>query len=166
MRKFRSLAPRFPSAIACAAAVLAMLVYDGLAADLRHLTRPFQRPFQYVGMTVSQAAKATGTKPNSGGNIVIDTKDAHLVLEASDGVVVSNAMVEVKQTAPCQQAQSFDSAPVLKALSVDRHTLELTQRRTHAHVYQDHTHKVKVTVICSWDGAPLAVGFSRKYYGN
>ena len=38
------------------------------------LGAPFERPFQYIGMTISKAASAVGGRPNAVGNVVIDSE--------------------------------------------------------------------------------------------
>ena len=35
------------------------------------LAKPFHRPFQYIGMTVQEAAREVGASPNAAGNIVV-----------------------------------------------------------------------------------------------
>lgn len=42
---------------------------------------------------------------------------------------------------------------------------ELVRRETHCHTYYDHRKKLKINVSCLYDGGPLSVGFSTKYYG-
>lgn len=128
------------------------------------LSRPFHRPFQYMGMTVQDAARATGGTPNAVGNIILDTDDCHMLLEA-EGNFISYVDVELKRTAPHRQDQEFDSEMVLGALSINPSELELVRRKTHFHTYYDHKKRLKVSVSCPYDDAPLSVGFSSKYYG-
>ena len=71
-----------------------------IKAGLSPLNAPFHRPFQYIGMSVAKAAKATGGTPNAVGNIVIDSDRAHMLLEA-EGNFISYVDVELRQTAPC-----------------------------------------------------------------
>jgi hypothetical protein len=128
------------------------------------LSRPFHRPFQYMGMSVQDAAKATGGTPNDVGNIIIDTEECHLCLEA-EGNYISYIDIELKRTAPHLQDQEFDSEVVLGALSINPAELELVRKKTHFHTYYDHRKRLKISVSCLYDGAPLSVGFSSKYYG-
>lgn len=128
------------------------------------LTRPFHRPFQYVGMTVQHAARATGGVPNEVGNIIIDSDECHMCLEA-EGNFINYVDVELKRTAPHRQDQDFDSEMVLGALSINPSELELIRKTTHYHHYYDHRKRLKISVSCLYDGAPLSVGFSSKYYG-
>lgn len=128
------------------------------------LTRPFHRPFRYIGMTIQDAARATGGIPNDVGNIILDTDECHMCLEA-EGNFVSYVDVELKRTAPHRQDQEFDSEIVLGALSISPSELELIRKKTHFHTYYDHKKRLKVSVSCSYEGAPLSVGFSSKYYG-
>jgi hypothetical protein len=133
-------------------------------AGLPVLSRPFHRPFQYMGMSVETAANAVGGTPNSVGNIIIDTDDCHMCLEA-EGNFVNYVDVELKRTAPHYQNQDFDSEPILGALSINPEELELVRKATHYHYYSDHRRKLKISVSCLYDGGPLTVGFSSKYYG-
>lgn len=82
------------------------------------LTRPFHRPFQYMGMAIQDAARVTGGTPNDVGNIILDTEDCHMLLEA-EGNFISYVDVELKRTAPHRQDQEFDSEMVLGALSMN-----------------------------------------------
>jgi hypothetical protein len=129
------------------------------------LKAPFRRPFQYIGMSIANAAKASGGTPNAVGNIIIDSDQAHMLLEAAGGGI-SYVDVELKQTAPCSQTTAFDSEPVLGALSMNPSELEFARKQTHFHTYYDHKRKLKIGVRCLYDGAPLSVGLSSKYYGK
>lgn len=128
------------------------------------LSRPFHRPFQYMGMTIQDAARATGGTPNDVGNIILDTDDCHMCLEA-EGNFISYVDVELKRTAPHRQDREFDSELILGVLSINPSELELVRRKTHFHTYYDHKKRLKVSVSCQYDGSPLSVGFSSKYYG-
>lgn len=128
------------------------------------LSRPFHRPFQYIGMTVQEAARATGGVPNNVGNIILDTEECHMSLEA-EGSFISFVEVELKRTAPHRQDQEFDSEVILGALSINPSELEFVRRKTHVHTYYDHRRRLRVSVSCLYDDAPLSVGFSSKYYG-
>lgn len=128
------------------------------------LTRPFHRPFQYMGMSVQQAAQAVGGTPNEVGNIILDTDECHMLLEA-EGNFINYVDIELKRTAPHSQSQEFDSEAVLGALSINPAELELVQKKTHAHTYYDHRKKLKISVMCLYEDAPISVGFSSKYYG-
>lgn len=128
------------------------------------LSKPFHRPFQYMGMTIQDAARATGGTPNDVGNIILDTAECHMCLEA-EGNFISYVDAELKQTAPHQQHQKFDSEAVLGALSINPSELELVRKKVHFHTYYDHRKRLKISVSCLYDGAPLSVGFSSKYYG-
>uniref|UniRef100_B8HQB9 DUF4365 domain-containing protein n=1 Tax=Cyanothece sp. (strain PCC 7425 / ATCC 29141) TaxID=395961 RepID=B8HQB9_CYAP4 len=131
---------------------------------LNILNAPFHRPFQYIGMTIAQAAKVVGGTPNEVGNIIIDSENAHMVLEA-EGNFVNFVNINLKKTAPCSLSCSFDSKPILGALSINPSELELVRQQIHFHTYYDHKRKLKVSVSCLYEGAPLSVGFSTKYYG-
>lgn len=128
------------------------------------LPMPFHRPFQFMGMTIQDAARATGGTPNDVGNIILDTDECHMHLEA-EGNFISYIDVELKRTAPHRQNQWFDSEAILGALSISPSELELVSRKAHSHTYYDHRKRLKICVSCQYNGAPLSVGFSSKYYG-
>lgn len=135
-----------------------------IGLNLRIYSRPFYRPFQYIGMNVADAAKEVGQAPNEGGNIVVDTDDCHMLLEA-EGNFITYVEVELKGTAPCSQNREFDSEAILGALSINPGELDLVRKKTHAHTYYDHRKKLQIIVGCMYDGGSLSVGFSTKYYG-
>ena len=135
-----------------------------IKAGLSPLKAPFHRPFQYVGMPIDKAAKATGGTPNTAGNIIIDSDLAYMLLEA-EGNFISYVDIQLKQTAPCSPKRAFDSEPVLGALSINPSELDLARKQTHFHTYYDHKRKLKVSVSCQGDGAPLSASFGSKYYG-
>lgn len=143
---------------------LATATDKALNTGLPLLVAPFQRPFQYIGMSVADAAKSSGGNPNKVHNIIIDSDQSHMLLEA-EGNFISFVGVELKKTSPCSQSVSFDPEPILGALSINPSELEFVRRKTHSHVYYDHKRKLQVIVSCQYDGAPLSVGFSSKYYG-
>jgi hypothetical protein len=128
------------------------------------MSKPFHRPFQYIGMTVQRAESEVGRIANSVGNIIVENEECHMLLEA-EGNFISYIEVGLKRTSPHDQNQEFDSEPVLGALSIGLSELELARKQTHCHTYYDHRKKLKVSVLCLYDGAPLTVGFSAKYYG-
>jgi hypothetical protein len=127
-------------------------------------SKPFHRPFQYIGLSVSDAAKEVEQAPDEVGNIVIDNEDCHMLLEA-EGSFISYVEVELKKTAPHYQNQEFDSEPILGALSINPAELDLARKQTHCHTYYDHRKKLKINVSCPYDEGPLSVSFSTKYYG-
>lgn len=128
------------------------------------LHKPFHRPYQYMGMSVQEAACAVDGTPNGVGNIILDTEECHMLLEA-EGNFISYVEVDLKRTAPHNQNQELDSVPLLGVLSINPAELELARKQTHYHTYYDHRKKLKISVSCSYDGGPLTVAFSSKYYG-
>lgn len=132
--------------------------------NLRILSHPFHRPFRYIGMSVPNAAKEVGQAPIEVGNIIVDNEDCHMLLEA-EGNFISYVEVEFKKTAPCHSNQEFVSEPLLGALSINPVELDLVRKQTHCHTYYDHRKKLKVNVLCTYEGGPLSVSFSAKYYG-
>ena len=144
---------------------LATATDKALNTGLPLLIAPFHRPFQYIGMSVADAAKSTGGTPNKVHNIIIDSEQSHMLLEA-EGNFISLVEVELKKTSPCSQSVSFDPEPILGALSINPSELEFVRKQTHVHIYYDHKRKLKVSVSCDYDGGPLTVAFSSKYYGE
>lgn len=125
--------------------------------------KPFHRPFQYIGMSISDAAKSVGGSPNNVGNIIIESEDCRLFLEA-EGNFINYVEVDIKKTAPCSQKHEFDSEPILGCLSINPSELDLEKKKIHYHYYSDHKRKLKISVSCLGEGEPLTVGFSPKYY--
>jgi len=135
------------------------------AADygLHVLSTPFHRPFQYMEMSIAVAATAVGGQPNKAGNIIVESDQAHMLLEA-EGNYVNYVDVKLKKTAPWSQSRPFDSAAILAVLSINPAELELARKQTNVHTYYDHKKRLKISVSCLHEGAPLSVGFSGKYY--
>lgn len=127
------------------------------------LRAPFHRPFQYLGMPIADAARAVSSEPNEVSNIIIDSEQVRMLLEA-EGNLISYVDVELKKTAPWSLIRPFDSVAILGAFSINPSELELARKKTHFHTYYDHRRKLKISVSCQYEGAPLSVGFSSKYY--
>lgn len=125
---------------------------------------PFHRPFQYMGMTVGQAAELVAATPNSVGSIIIETDEIRMLLEA-EGNYVSFVDVDLKMSAPRSMTCGFDPEVALGALSINPSELEHVRSNPHSHTYYDHRKKLKITVICREESGPLSVAFSSKYYG-
>ena len=117
-----------------------------------------------MGMTIANAAKEVEKEPNKVGNIIVDTDDCHMLLEA-EGNFIQYVDIEIKKTTPQYQNREFDSEPVLASLSINPAELDFVRKQTHYHTYYDHRKKLKISVSCLYDGSPLNVGFSSKYYG-
>ncbi len=143
---------------------LGTAIDKAFAKNLPLMSKPFHRPFQYMGMSIQRAEVETGEKANDVGNIIVETEDCRMLLEA-EGNFISYVDVDLKATAPHYQNQEFDSETVLGALSIGLTELDLDRKKTHYHTYYDHRRKLKVSVSCLYDGAPLTVAFSSKYYG-
>ncbi len=142
---------------------LAGAIDRAVDSGLHVLSAPFHRPFQYIGMSIAEAAKAVGGEPNKVGNIIIDSEQSHMLLEA-EGNFINSVHVQLKKTAPWSQSRPFDSEAILGVLSINPSELELVRKQTHFHTYYDHKRKLKIGVTCLYEGAPLSVGFSSKYY--
>jgi hypothetical protein len=127
------------------------------------LRSPFHRPFQYIGMSVTEAARLVGSKPNEMGNIIVDSEQAHMLLEA-EGHFINYVDVELIKTVPWSQKRPFDSEAILGVFSINPSELELARKQIHFHTYYDHKRKLKIGVSCQYEGAPLSIGFSSKYY--
>ncbi|MNB56926.1 TIR domain protein [compost metagenome] len=132
--------------------------------NLPLMAKPFHRPFQYIGMSVKNAAQAVGGEANDVGNIFVENDECTMLLEAEGGFI-SYVEVDIKRTAPHRQDQNFDSEAMLGVLSIGVNELDFVKKQTHFHTYSDHRRKLKVGVFCSYDGAPITVSFSSKYYG-
>lgn len=140
-------------------------VDKAISYNLRLMSRPFYRPFQYMGMPIQRAEESIGVKSNNVGNIIVENEECRMLLEA-EGNFINYIDVEIKRTAPHDQDQEFDSESILGALSIGLSELELVRKKTHYHTYYDHRKRLKVSVSCQYDGAPISVGFSSKYYGQ
>jgi hypothetical protein len=114
-------------------------------------------------MSIGDAARAVGGEPNEVGNIIIDSEQSHMLLEA-EGNFISYVDVELTKTAPWSLSRPFDSEAILGVFSINPSELELVRKRTHFHTYYDHKRKLKIGVSCQYEGAPLSIGFSSKYY--
>lgn len=132
--------------------------------NLPLMCRPYHRPFQYIGMSISQVECITETEINEFGNIIVENDDCRMRLE-TEGNFINYIEIDFKKTAPHYQNQEFDSEPLLGALSIGLSELELARKKTHYHTYYDHRRKLKISVSCLYDEGPLIVSFSSKYYG-
>ncbi|WP_417661034.1 toll/interleukin-1 receptor domain-containing protein [Pseudomonas sp.] len=127
------------------------------------VSAPFHRPFQYLGMSIADVEGVVGEKANSARNIIVENEHCKMVLWG-EGNFVSFIDVDLLKTGPHSQNTEFDSEPLLGALSIGVHELELNRKKNHCHTYYDHKRRMKVTVMCSYEGAPLTVSFGTKYY--
>ncbi len=134
------------------------------AMNLPIMSAPFHRPFQYIGLSIQKVEEQVGAKANDVGNIIVENDLCKMVLWA-EGNFINFVEVDILSTAPHNQDQEFDSEPLLGALSVGIHELDLERKKTHCHTYSDHRKRLKVTVSCLYDGSPLSVSFGSKYYG-
>lgn len=132
--------------------------------NLAMMSRPFHRPFQYLGMNINEAFEIVGGALNSAGNIIVENDECRMFLEREGGFV-SFIEVDFKRTAPFNQDRKFDPEPLLGALSINPSELDLVRSKTHSHTYYDHKKKMKINVMCVYDGGPISVAFSTKYYG-
>lgn len=143
---------------------LATALDKAFANNLPMMSKPFHRPFQYMGMSIEKAEKEVNGIANAVGNIIIENDECRMCLEA-EGNFISYVELDLKNTAPHFQNQEFDSEPILGALSIGLSELEFARKKTHYHTYYDHRRKLKISVSCLYNGAPLSVSFSSKYYG-
>jgi hypothetical protein len=128
------------------------------------LSKPFHRPFQYIGLSIQKAEEAVGVSSNEVGNIIADNDHCHMLLEA-EGNFIGYVSADIKATEPHYLNQEFDSEPMLGAFSISVSELEIAEKQTHCHTYYDHKRRLKVSVSCADDGGPISVAFSSKYYG-
>ncbi len=133
-------------------------------ASIPMMCKPFHRPFQYMGMQVPQAEKILECKGNEIGSIIVEDDNCRMYLEA-EGNFISYIEVDFKKTALHYQNKEFDSEIFLGALSIGLSELDLVGKKSHSHAYYDHRRKLKITVSCLYDEAPITVSFSSKYYG-
>lgn len=148
----------------CFGATLGEALDQAFVFNLPILAKPFHRPFQYIGRNVKEIHEIVGGELNEDGNIIVESNECRMSLER-EGNFVSFIEIDIKQTAPFNQDQAFDPEPMLGALSINPSELDLVHSQTHCHTYYDHKKKLKVTVMCVYDGAPVSVAFSSKYYG-
>lgn len=127
------------------------------------MSAPFHRPFQYLGMSIKDVEDAVGQKANEDRNIIVENEHCKMLLWG-EGNFVSFIDVDLLKTAPHFQNEDFDSEPLLGALSIGMHELELARKKIHCHTYYDHKKRLKITAMCSYDGGPLTVSFGTKYY--
>lgn len=144
---------------------LGTAIDKAVSYNLPLMSSPFHRPFQYMGMSVENAEKAVDAQANDVGNIIVENLECKMLLEA-EGNFINYVDVELKRTAPHNQSTEFDSESILGALSIGLSELELVGKQTHYHTYYDHRKRLKIGVSCQYDGAPISVGFSSKYYGQ
>ncbi len=133
-------------------------------SNLPLFSAPFHRPFQYIGMSIQNAEKYVNAKANGVGNIVIESDECRMLLEA-EGNFISYVEIEIKRTQPHFQNMEFDSEPLLGTLSIGLAEVDLVREQTHCHTFYDHKRKLKIAVSCLYDGGPLSVSFGSKYYG-
>jgi len=143
---------------------LATAIADAWSVGLFALARPFHRPFQYMGKKVADIEQSLNAVPNRAGNIIIDTDDCHMLLEA-EGSFISYVSVDLKRSKPQYQNRAFNPLTALAVLSINPAELEFVRSATHYHHFSDHRRRLKVSVSCLEDGGALTVGFSSKYYG-
>lgn len=146
-------------------ATLSTAIDSAVYNNLRIMSKPFHRPFQYIGLQIYQAARAVDSEANDVGNIVVEDRNCRMLLEA-EGNFISFIEVEIKQTIPTYQHQTFNPEQMLGVLSVSPSELELIRHSTYCHTYYDHRRKLKVDVMCAYDGGPISVSFGTKYYGE
>ncbi len=143
---------------------LAIAIDKAISNNLPIFHTPFYRPFQYIGMTITQVENLLKVKSNNVGNLVIENDECYMFLEA-EGNFVAFITVDIKRTAPHFQNIEFDSEPILGAFSMSISELELVRKATHCHTYSDHRKRLKITVACLYDGSPLSISISSKNYG-
>lgn len=130
------------------------------------IKQDLQLPYRYIKTPINQASIKLGVSKNQGGNLVITTPEHEILFESSDGVSITYIDIEFNETSQCSQSESFDSVPLLKSLGIAVENLTLANKSLHYHLYYDHVNKLKINAQCSYDGGPLSVGFSSKYYMN
>lgn len=135
-------------------------------SQIKELPAPFVSPIQYIGLSINEAAKRVGIKPNSVGNIILESKTARMLVTTSGKQAISYVDIEFNQEETCMQSKEFDSKPFLVALKINPEKLELARKQTHFHTYYDHTNKLKIAVSCLADDSTYNVGLSKNNYLN
>jgi|AntRauTorckE5430_2_1112549.scaffolds.fasta_scaffold27605_2 hypothetical protein len=143
---------------------LGTAVDKAISFNLPLMHAPFHRPFQYIGMTIDRAEKALEVSSNEVGNIRVENEECSMFLEV-EGNFVNFIEVDFKKTIPHYQDKWFDSETLLGSLSISLSELDLTRKERHCHIYYDHRRRLKVSVMCAYDGGPISVAFCSKYYG-
>lgn len=116
-------------------------------------------------MRIDELSQKWNTPVNEGGNLIIENENCHMILWA-EGNFVSFVDVDLKKTAPQYMHNEFDPLTALGCLSINPSELEYVRHSVHSHTYYDHKKKLKIMVMCQFDGAPLNVSFGTKYYGE
>ena len=129
------------------------------------LSRPFHRPFQYIGSPVADAVAETGGAINGGGNVIVESPDCRMVLWA-EGSMVTSVDAELRESARRVPPGAFDPEPVLGAFSINPAELEHVRSQSHCHSYYDHCRRLKIYIMRDEPTGPLIAGFSKKYYGQ
>ncbi len=133
---------------------------------------PFHRPYQFMGLNIKdvileieQLQRADLTITPMKLATTIENTECILSLWV-EGLYITFIDIELKQTSPCSQTKKFDSEAILGALSINPAELVIKRKQLHSHKYEDHGRKLEISVMCSFEGGPLEVGFSSKYYGT
>lgn len=140
------------------------IIANGESSSTNESISPvFKSPYRYIGLSIEDAAKQASEKQNSGGNVVVNNEEAHMLLEHS-GNIIGFVDIELKKAGTCWLYKGFDSKPLLNYAGVNVSELELVNVVSHLHVYYDHNRKLKVSVVCENDGGNFFIRFSKKYY--
>jgi hypothetical protein len=68
-------------------ASLSQALNDAAIINLPVFRKPFHRPFQYMGMSISMASKSVGQEPNEADNTIVENDDCHMFLEAEGNFI-------------------------------------------------------------------------------
>lgn len=144
---------------------LGSVIDKAVSSGFPLLSRPFHRPFQYIGPRVAEVVAETGGTINAGGNVIVESADCRMVLWA-EGSMIGSVDAELPGTAGRIPPGEFDPDPVLGAFSINPAELQPVRCQAHCHSYYGHRRGLKVFVMRDEERAPLRIGFSAKYYGK
>ena len=123
----------------------------------------FISPYRFIKFRLEAASDILKTAANADGSITTNTAQYKTRYNSTDGVITYSE-IYLLETAPCSQTESFDPVAILNAVAVNPKILEERDRMAHLATYYDHQEKLKISVTCEQDGAPIVVRFSNKYY--
>ncbi|MGL6045765.1 MAG: hypothetical protein ACRC02_04785 [Vogesella sp.] len=119
--------------------------------------------FELIGKPIAKANNVLGHDKNNTSNIIFDDGNLSFLYETYQEKI-SYVEIDFKDTAPCNQNSGFDSIALLERIGISANKLELARKSSHFHTYYDHKNKLKVGISCSYNGAPISIGFSKRYY--
>jgi hypothetical protein len=134
---------------------------------LAALPKPFKDPIKYLGLSIIDASDLSGVRfeqVDAGEHrINYESEDGKLYIRSNSGFVTW-VDIDLKKTQSCSQKIPFDPNPFLQALDINPVNLSPASDRTHMHTFYDHFRRLKISVVCQYDGAVMNVSIGSKYY--